>query len=180
MPSSSAPTVELDRRFSSTNATAVPWEDVVEALDEAEIFWLSTVRRDGRPHVTPLPAMWLDGALHFCTGPTEQKTVNLGYNPACVLTTGTNVFKPGLDVVLEGRAARVLDRPLLERLATMWQEKLDWPFVATDDGFRDRTFEVSGTEFEGQGTAHVYAVAPAKILAFSRGEEFGQTRYGFE
>ncbi len=46
-------------------------------LEASEIFWLSTVRRDGRPHVTPLPAMWLDGALHFCTGPEEQKAKNL-------------------------------------------------------------------------------------------------------
>ena len=45
-------------------------------------------RGDGRPHVTPLPAVWSDGALHFCTGPTEQKGVNLAANPACVLTTG--------------------------------------------------------------------------------------------
>ena len=42
-------------------------------LEKAEMFWLSTVRRGGRPHVVPLPAMWLDGALHFCTGPQEQE-----------------------------------------------------------------------------------------------------------
>ncbi len=29
----------------------------------------STVRPDGRPHVTPLLAVWADDALHFCTGP---------------------------------------------------------------------------------------------------------------
>src|SRR5688572_26609160 len=67
------PTAELDPRFSSEGATALPWPDVVEALERAEMFWLSTVRGDGRPHVTPLPAMWLDGRLHVCTGPGEQK-----------------------------------------------------------------------------------------------------------
>jgi Pyridoxamine 5'-phosphate oxidase len=39
----------------------MPWDDVLAAIDRAEIFWPSTVRADGRPHVTPLPAMWLDG-----------------------------------------------------------------------------------------------------------------------
>ena len=35
--------------------------------------WLTTVRADGRPHVTPLVAVWLDDAIHFSTGPEEQK-----------------------------------------------------------------------------------------------------------
>ena len=43
--------------------------------------------------MAPLPAMWLDGALHFCTGPEEQKAKNIQANPTCVLTTGTNTFK---------------------------------------------------------------------------------------
>ena len=63
--SAGEPTAELDARFSSDGATALPWADVVAALERAEMFWLSTVRRSGRPHVTPLPAVWLDGSLHF-------------------------------------------------------------------------------------------------------------------
>jgi hypothetical protein len=38
------------------------------------------VRADGRPHVTPLISVLVDGALHFCTGATEQKAKN----PVCV------------------------------------------------------------------------------------------------
>src|SRR5688572_23359010 len=121
------PTGELDARFSETAATAVPWSDVLRVFEESEIFWLSTVRKDGRPHVTPLPAMWLDGALHFCTGPEEQKAKNMEANDQVVLTTGTPAFKEGLDVVVEGRAVRVTDSKLLQRLARMWNEKLEWP-----------------------------------------------------
>lgn len=47
--------------FSEAEAPAVAWSDVENVLAESEMFWLSTVRRDGRPHVAPLPAMWLDG-----------------------------------------------------------------------------------------------------------------------
>jgi hypothetical protein len=32
------------------------------------MFWLSTVRPGGRPHVTPAAGVWLAGALYFCTG----------------------------------------------------------------------------------------------------------------
>src|SRR5688500_9881910 len=154
------PTAEVDARFSSEGATARPWPDVLEALERAEMFWLSTVRGDGRPHVTPLPAIWLDGHLHFCTGPGEQKAKNLGRDPRCILTTGGDRFLSGLDVVVEGRAARVTDEALLQRLADLWLAKLDWPYDVVDGAFRDRGSEVAGAEFDGRGVAHVFAVAP--------------------
>lgn len=176
---SAEPVAELDVRFSSADATARPWADVVAAIERAEIFWLSTVRRDGRPHVTPLPAMWLDGALHFCTGPAEQKARNLESNPQCVLTTGTDRFSSGFDVVVEGRAVRVTDPTRLEPLAAMWKAKLGWPFDVVDGGFRETASEIAGEEFGERGTAHVFAVAPTKVLAFGKGEPFSQTRYRF-
>ncbi len=62
------PQTDVDKRFSSENAMPVPWDDARQQLEAAEIFWLSTVRPAGCPHVTPLIAVWLDNALHFCTG----------------------------------------------------------------------------------------------------------------
>lgn len=177
--SGTQPAVELDARFSSENAQARPWPEVESLLEQSEIFWLSTVRGDGRPHVTPLPAMWLDGALHFATGPGEQKAKNLQANPRCVLTTGTNEFLSGLDVVVEGHAERVTDHALLERLAAMWEAKLNWPFDVVDGMFSERSSTVAGEEFDGQGTAYVFAVKPDKVLAFGKGEPFSQTRYRF-
>ncbi len=76
-----APVAQLNAGFSSPGATARPWAEVSDVLTHAEIFWLSTVRADGRPHVTPLPAVWDDGTLHFCTGAQEQKSRNLAANP---------------------------------------------------------------------------------------------------
>jgi general stress protein 26 len=177
--STAEPTVELDGRFSSPGATPRPWSEVVDALEQAEIFWLSTVRRDGRPHVTPLPAMWLDGSLHFCTGPGEQKAKNIQTNPQCVLTTGTDRYRSGLDVVVEGSAVRVTDEALLQRLAAMWESKLNWPFEVADGAFRDRTSEAAGAESGPGGTGYMFVVAPVKVLAFGKGEPFSQTRYRF-
>jgi general stress protein 26 len=163
------PTAELNEGFSGPDATARPWADVVEVLASAEIFWLSTVRRDGRPHVTPLPAVWLDGALHFCSGADEQKTKNLGSEPRCILTTGTDRLRSGLDVVVEGTAERVTDAAQLGRLAERWKAELDWDFTVGDGEFRDP---------EGRHGL-VFRVAPAKVLAFGKGEPFSQTRYRF-
>ena len=161
------PTGELNAGFSQPGATPTPWSQVVGQLEDAEIFWLSTVRADGRPHVTPLPAIWDGGVLHFCTGTEEQKTKNLGREPRCVLTTGNNRLRSGLDVVVEGTAERVTDHARLVELAALWQSKLDWPYEVGEDTFSD-----------GTHTAWVFGVRPAKVLAFGKGE-FSQTRYRF-
>ena len=163
------PIVELDQRFSDPTASPSAWPDVLRAIDEAELFWISTVRPDGRPHVTPLPAVWHDVALYFCTGAEEQKGRNLARNPRCALTTGNNRWKEGLDVVVEGDATRVTDETLLRRLAEAWESKYhgDWHFDVEDGAFH-----------HGAGSALVFEVVPAKVLAFAKGE-FAQTRFRF-
>jgi general stress protein 26 len=169
-PSTTAdPIPELDERFSEPEASPRPWSEVLAVIEAAEISWLSTVRADGRPHVTPLPVFWLDGALHFCTGPGEQKARNLAHDPRCAITTGTDRFRSGLDVVVEGTARRVTDTDVLHRLTPLWREKLDWEFdVVPGEGFVDPG---------GADVAHVFAVTPAKVLAFGKGEPYSQTRY---
>src|SRR5438128_145585 len=156
-----APEPELDARFSQPGAKPTPWADVRRTIEDAELFWISTVRKDGRPHVTPLPAVWQAGCLYFCTGPGEQKGVNLRSNRACVLTTGGNLWKSGLDVMVEGLAQRVSDEARLRALAQAWETKYagDWHFDVADGAFHH----------EG-GEALVFEVAPTKILAFAKGD----------
>jgi nitroimidazol reductase NimA-like FMN-containing flavoprotein (pyridoxamine 5'-phosphate oxidase superfamily) len=175
----SEPVAELHSAFSSAGATATPWREVVAVLERAEIFWISTIRADDRPHVTPLPAMWLDGALHFSTGLDEQKGRNLTRNPNCVLTTGNNSYRQGLDVVVEGRAERVTDRPILERLAELWQSKIQWPYDVVEGGFRHRLEGPLPETTDALGVVPVFVVRPSKVLSFGRGERFTQTRYRF-
>jgi general stress protein 26 len=163
------PSTELDTRFSEPGTQPTSWQDTLEAITKAEIFWISTVRADGRPHVTPLVAVWLDDALHFCTGPGEQKALNLANNPRVALVTGANGWESGVDVVVEGEAVRVTDPQQLQRLATAWAKKWDgsWQYSIDGDGFRH----------EG-GRALVFAVQPAKVLVFAKGN-FSQTRHLF-
>jgi hypothetical protein len=164
------PMTELDERFSDPGAGATPWSEARDVLEAAELFWITTVRADGRPHVTPLVAVWLDDAVHFCTGAAEQKGVNLVANPHVVLTTGCNRWDEGLDVVVEGNAVRVTDDALLRRLAEAWTGKWDgrWTFEARDGAF----------QHGDEGEALVFAVAPTKVLAFAKGE-FSHTRHLF-
>ncbi|MDY7105028.1 MAG: pyridoxamine 5'-phosphate oxidase family protein [Actinomycetota bacterium] len=159
----------LDDRFSDPGAEPTPWATTREALEHAQLAWITTVRADGRPHVTPLVTVWVDETLHFCTGPDEQKARNLEQNRAVVLTTGCNEWERGLDVVVEGTAEPVTDRATLERLAAAWTERWDgrWRFDVTDTGF---AHPAPG------GPALVFAVRAAKILAFAKGG-FSHTRH---
>src|SRR5690348_407879 len=103
------PKTTLDERFSDSDAQPTDWATTRQALESAELTWLTTVRTDGRPHATPLVAVWLDDAIHFCTGPEEQKAVNLSRNQHVLLITGCNDWRGGLDVIVEGEAELVTD-----------------------------------------------------------------------
>jgi nitroimidazol reductase NimA-like FMN-containing flavoprotein (pyridoxamine 5'-phosphate oxidase superfamily) len=165
------PVTELDSRFSDKDAVPTDWKETRRTLEDAELFWISTVRADGRPHMTPLVAVWLDDAIHFAAGPDEQKAVNLRTNDNVILMTGCNEWERGLDVVVEGLAVRVTDESILERLAAAWTTKWDgrWHYEVHDGGFRHDA---------GDGAVIVFSVKPDKVFAFAKGT-FGQTRHRF-
>lgn len=164
------PIARLDPHYSESTATATDWSEALKMLTEAELFWISTVRPDGRPHVTPLPAVWSDGALHFCTGPEERKAKNLAVNPHVVLTTGVNTWNQGYDLVVEGAAVRVAEDGRLRELAAAWEAKYGsfWHFEVRNGSFH-----------HGPGSAFVFSVAPHTVFGFGKGEPFSQTRWRF-
>lgn len=164
------PVTDVDVRFSDPDALATGWEETRRVLEAAELFWISTVRADGRPHVTPLVAVWVDDALHFCTGASEQKNINLSANPHVILSTGYSQWDQGLDVVVEGDAIPVTDDAKLRRLADAWAVKWDGRWK----------FGVSGGALDHPdgGAALVYSVTPSKVLAFAKGK-FSYTRHRF-
>ena len=163
------PVTELDTRFSDPDATASGWDQTRRTLETAELFWICTVRADGRPHVSPLVAVWLDGAIHFATGPGEQKAINLQRNAHVILMTGCNQWDAGLDVVVEGDAVQVTDDLALQRLASAWATKWDrrWQYQTRNGRFR-----------HAAGEALVFSVTPTKVLAFGKGT-FSHTRHRF-
>jgi general stress protein 26 len=166
-----SPVTTLDQRFSDPAAVATGWDETREALETAQLFWITTVRADGRPHVTPLVAVWSDGAIHFCTGTAEQKAVNLRSNPHVILLTGRNDWDGGLDVVVEGDAVQVTDTATLNRLAKAWTTKWagQWQYQVGDGCFHDP----GSTE-----RVLVFSVAPTKVLAFRKGN-FSHTSHKF-
>jgi predicted aminopeptidase len=95
----------------------------------------------------------------------------LAGNAQVVVITGCNRWDQGPDVMVEGEARRVTDRATLDRLAAAWAAKWDgrWQYNVAHDSF---------THPAGGGTVLVFAVKPAKVLAFGKGT-FTHTRYRF-
>ncbi len=166
------PLTTIHPAYSDPHATATPWAAGAAQLEQARVFWISTVRPDGRPHVTPLIAVWLDGALYFCTGASERKAKNIEQNAHVVLTTGRNTMdEDTLDMVVEGDAVRVRDAAELQRIADAYEAKYgpDWHFDVQDNAFVGQEGNV----------ALVFAVAPSTAFGFGKGAVYSQTRWQF-
>jgi general stress protein 26 len=174
------PMTDLDARFSSDGAKPTEWPEARRRLEAAEVYWLSTVRPDGRPHVTPLLAIWQDDAAYFCTGHRERKAGNLEANRHCILTTGCNALGEGLDLVIEGDAVRVTDESTLQRLAGAYVSKYgpDWRFGVAEGGFAHPASSGLSDEARAE-VVLVFQVAPSTVFAFGKGDVYSQTRWRF-
>src|SRR5919109_4715669 len=104
---------------------ALPWSrarDVLADPSETDRFFLGTVGPDGRPHAAGIGALWSDGDFYVVSGPGTRKSRNLAANPTCTISAALR----GIDLVFEGEATRVTDRPTLEALAARYREQ-GWP-----------------------------------------------------
>lgn len=145
-------------------AEVLPWAEGNRRLSRAQEYWLATVHPDGRPHVRPVLAVWVDGALHSTTGPRTRKGRNLVGNPRCSLTLRSE----GIDLVYEGSATRVSDPARLQRAAAGYNAKYEWPATVLDGAF-DAPY---GAPTAGPLPYDVYEITPTAVFAFGTDETF--------
>jgi hypothetical protein len=94
-------------------------------------YFLGTSRPDGRPHAAGIGALLDDGDLYFTSGPGTRKARELAANPACTFSVGLT----GIDLVLEGEAARVTDPWLPSALRSFaTRNRIDRPGPARRSG----------------------------------------------
>ncbi len=154
----------------------IPWSRALELLEASppteapRTTWLSTTRPDGRPHLAGVGALWVDGRFYFTSGPGTQKSRNLAANPSCALSMAL----PGLDLVVEGRAAKVTDQATLERLAQRYAAQ-GWPAHASDGAL---TAEFSAPS-AGPPPWHLYAVTALVAFGVAGAKPYGATRWRF-
>jgi pyridoxine/pyridoxamine 5'-phosphate oxidase len=93
------------------------WRSVTDRLDrgvtqapgtggpDRHTCWLATIDADGRPHVTGIGALWLDGAFWFETGERTRKGRNVARDPRATISLSVDEF----DVTVEGTVERITD-----------------------------------------------------------------------
>jgi len=158
--------------YEAADVTVLPWAEARQRLTGGGTHWLATTRPDGRPHVVPVGAVWLDGALYFTTGQGTRKEQNLAHNPQSVITITT----PDYDLIVEGAAARMRDEARLQRLAALYVAN-GWP-ATVRDGALDAPFSAPTT---GPAPYDVYEVTPTRAFALGNTEATVNhcTRYRF-
>jgi Pyridoxamine 5'-phosphate oxidase len=149
---------------------ATAWSEAAWRLASADGYWLASTRPDGRPHLVPVLAVWVDGALHFAAGPETRKGRNLRRDPRCVLSARQRE----LDLVVEGVATRVVDEAVLRRVAEEYAAKYAWPVEV-----RDGAFEGEGAPSAGPPPYEIHRLDPSIGFAFPTDETFAPTRWEF-
>ncbi|MFD0687565.1 pyridoxamine 5'-phosphate oxidase family protein [Actinomadura fibrosa] len=153
----------------------LPWskarDGLAAELSKAETAqFLGTVRPDGRPHSAGIGALWDDGDVYFTSGPGTRKSRNLAANPACTLS----VRLTGVDLVLEGEAARVVDPDVLARIAAEYR-KGGWP--AEVDG--DALTAPYSAQSAGRPPWNLYRLTIHTAIGVGTEKPFGATRWTF-
>jgi hypothetical protein len=154
-------------------AAPIPWSRALKQLEASTggTYWLATTNPDGRPHVVGIGALWVDGKIYFTSGIRTRKGRNLATKPDCVLS----VSLTGIDLVVEGTAVRITDRPTLLRLAERYAAQ-GWPASVSGGAL---TAEYSAPS-AGPPPWDLYVVRPTTAFGVATAEPSGATRWQFE
>jgi hypothetical protein len=116
-------------------------------------------------------ALWVDGKIYFVSGTRTRKSRNLAANPRCAVS----VSLTGIDLVFEGTAIRVADRPTLVRLAKRYAAQ-GWPASVSGAAF---TAEYSAPS-AGPPPWNLYVVRHSTAFGVSTADPPGATRWRFD
>jgi general stress protein 26 len=105
------------------------WSWAVNRLSKTQNYFLSTVRKDGRPHVMAIWGVWVGSAFYFSTGKKSVKARNLAENASCVLCPG------GADeaVILEGAAEKVASQTILKKFGAAYLAKYNFDVTTMNE-----------------------------------------------
>jgi hypothetical protein len=112
---------QFPKGYVDNPASYVDWSWVVTQLTESKNYWLCSVRPDGRPHVIPRWAVYVDGRIYYDGSPETRHAQNLETNPhaSVHLESGDQV------IILEGTSASA-GKPapeLANRLVAAYRKK---------------------------------------------------------
>jgi hypothetical protein len=95
--------------------TPMAWSEADGLLAESRVYWIASVRPDGRPHVVPSDGIWLGNALYFGGSPETVHMRNVRATGHAVAHVGDGLAAA---VMVEGSVIDETPTPdLAERLA---------------------------------------------------------------
>jgi hypothetical protein len=134
--------------------------------------WLATLDPDGRPRVTGVGALWVDGSFWFETGARTRKGRNLARDPRCSISVAARQY----DLVVDGVAAQVTDPTTVATMAGLWAAH-GWPARVDPSGMA-LTAEFSAPS-AGPPPWSVYRLVADRAVAVATVEPGGATRWQF-
>jgi hypothetical protein len=139
------------------------WDWVAAQLAESKNYWLCSVRPDGRPHVVPRWAVFIDGKIYYDGSPETRHNRNLRLNPhiSVHLESGTEA------IILEGTSgpAGKPSPELGKRLSQEYKKK-----------YKDLGYAPEPNSWDEGG---LYVFTPRQCIAWSKFNE-DPTKFIFE
>jgi nitroimidazol reductase NimA-like FMN-containing flavoprotein (pyridoxamine 5'-phosphate oxidase superfamily) len=112
---------KLPKGYVDNPISEVPWAEIEKRLSESKNYWMCSVRPNGRPHVVPRWAVYLDEKIYYDGSPETRHARNLVENPyvSVHLESGQEA------IILDGTCFPVSkpDAGLAKRLAQAYQAK---------------------------------------------------------
>jgi hypothetical protein len=170
-----AVTVEVIAVGAAVGAAPIDWEEAVRLFAGERSYWVATTGDEGRPHLRPVLAVYIDERIYSTTSPPARTGRNLTRRPSAALSARA----PAIDIVIEGRVTWIDDRQRLQRVGDAYRDKYGWPVTVTDDSAFDTPY---GAPTAGPPPYRVYELTPTVAYAFGTGNSLAErsTRYRFD
>ncbi len=163
-----------DGELQSVDPSAlIPWSEVTEQMSGGGTWWFATNHPAGRPHVRPVLAVWVGGALVTTAGAETRKVKNLEEGGSAAFTAS----REGVDLVVEGSVTSITEPDSLQSVADVFLDTYGWPTTVAGDALE----APYGAPSAGPPPYRVFAVAPRRVFAFGTDERWAarSTRFAF-
>lgn len=154
---------QFPKGYVDNPSSYVDWSWVAAQLTDSKNYWLCSTRPDGRPHVVPRWAVYVDGRIYYDGSPETRHAQNIGGNPhvSVHLESGDQV------IILEG-TTNPAGKPHLD-LANRLVEAYRKKYAAVG-------YSPEPNQWDGGG---LYVFTPSQCIAWTSFTE-NPTKFVFE
>jgi nitroimidazol reductase NimA-like FMN-containing flavoprotein (pyridoxamine 5'-phosphate oxidase superfamily) len=112
---------KLPKGYVDHPTSEVPWAEIEKRLTESKNYWMCSVRPNGRPHVVPRWAVYVDEKIYYDGSPETRHARNIVENPHVSVH-----LESGLEAIILDGTCFPVSKPeadLAKRVAQAYQAK---------------------------------------------------------